>query len=95
MAKISKKERAALIRKGNMLFNEGKIEKASKIFEAVHYVDGLIRVGDHYYGNKELVNSLIYYKKANYKKRIEQVAPQIASVFKAWISDGEEKKGKK
>ncbi|MBU1078356.1 MAG: hypothetical protein KKH98_13750 [Spirochaetes bacterium] len=89
MVKISKKERAELIRKGNRLFNDGKIEKASRIFETVQYIDGLIRVGDHYYAKKELVNSLIYYKKANYQKRIEQLAPEIASICKAWIAEGE------
>lgn len=87
---MSGKDRAELVRKGNMLFNEGEIEKASKIFEAVHYVDGLIRIGDYYYGKSEIVNSLIYYKKANYKKRIEQLAPGIASVFKTWIFEDKE-----
>ena len=87
MPKISKQDRAELIRKGNMLFNEGKIEKASRIFETVQYNDGLVRVGDYYYGNKELVNALMYYKKANYKKRIEQLSPEIANVFKTWISE--------
>ena len=87
MVKISDKDRAGLIRKGNMLFNEEKIEQAAKIFEAVHYVDGLIRIGDYYYGKNEIVNSLIYYKKANYKKRIKQLAPGIASVFKTWIDE--------
>lgn len=90
MAKISEKERAELIRKGNRFFNEGNVEKASKIFDTVHYVDGLIRVGDYYYGKKEVVNSLIYYKKANYKKRIEQLAPDMAAVFKTWMAEKEE-----
>ena len=87
MTRISKKDRVELIRKGNTFFNEGKIEQTSRIFETVKYSDGLIRVGDYYYGKKELVNSLIYYKKANYKKRIRQLAPQIANVFKAWITE--------
>lgn len=85
--KMSSKDRAELIRKGNQLFNKGDIVKAAKVFETVHYVDGLIRIGDYYYGKKELVNSLIYYKKANYKKRIEQLAPEMAKVFKSWIKE--------
>jgi len=87
MTKISGKEKTELVRKGNMLFNEGKIEQAAKIFEAVHYVDGLIRIGDYYYGKNELVNSIVYYKKANYKKRITQLAPGMATVFKTWFEE--------
>ncbi len=86
---ISKSDRAELIQKGNRSFNQGDIEKASKIFETVKHIDELIRVDDdYYYVKNELFNSLIYYK-----KRIQQLASQMANVFKTWIAD-EKKNGK-
>ena len=41
---MTEKERVALIRKGNELYNAGKIEEAIRIFTATGYKDGLTRV---------------------------------------------------
>lgn len=88
--KIDDKNRSELIRKGNQLFNSGQIEQAAKVFETVNYMDGLIRIGDYYYKKNEFINAIKYYKKAKYKKRIEQLTPEIISVFKNWLSEKEE-----
>lgn len=87
--KINEKDRAELIRKGNQLFNSGQIQKAAKIFETVHYMDGLIRIGDLYFKKNQILTALKYYQKAGYQKRIEQVTPQLLSVFKNWLSEKE------
>ena len=41
-------QRAALIRKGNQLYADGKYDFAERIFVTVHYSDGLVRLGDLY-----------------------------------------------
>jgi hypothetical protein len=46
--KLAEGERVALIRKGNELFNQKKLELARKIFITTGYSDGLIRLGDEY-----------------------------------------------
>lgn len=79
---MTDKERVELIRKGNQLFNEGKIEDAGKIFLATNYKDGLVRVGDYYlYQEKKFFKAFFYYKKANYSKRLEEIYKKWAEVI--------------
>lgn len=79
---MTDKERVELIRKGNQLFNEGKIEEAAKIFLATNYKDGLVRVGDHYlYQEKRFFKAFFYYRKANYPKRLEEIYKRWANVI--------------
>jgi hypothetical protein len=85
--KISEKDRVALIRKGNQLFNEGKIEMAGKIFKSINYIDGLIRIGDYYYKKSQPLKALTYYKEANCKPRIEELSQKMFEVLKMWIKE--------
>ena len=52
---LSSEQKALLNRKGNVLFNEGKIIEACRIFVTTGYSDGLTRVGD-FYLKKNLVD---------------------------------------
>lgn len=71
---MTEKERIALIRKGNQLFNEGKLEAAEKIFVATKYKDGLIRVGDYFYFDKKMpLFAYKYYKMANCKEKVNEI----------------------
>lgn len=79
--------RAALIRKGNELFNRGDIQTARRIFLTVHYVDGIIRLGDHYYKNDMPVEALKMYYTAPDRRRIETMAEKMAMVIRSWLSD--------
>ena len=47
-APLTREKRAALIRKGNELFNKGEFALAQRIFVTTKYSDGLIRIGDKY-----------------------------------------------
>jgi len=85
--KISEKERAALIRKGNQFFNEGKIEMAEKIFIATNYKDGLIRIGDYYYKKSQPLRALTYYTKAGFTPRIKEIAEQMVYALKTWLQE--------
>lgn len=85
---MTDKERVELIRKGNQLFNEGKIEEAAKIFLATDYKDGIVRVGDHYYFNeKKIFKAFFYYRKANYKKRLEVIYKLWASIIQFLLNE--------
>lgn len=85
---MTEKERVELIRKGNQLFNEGKIEEAGKIFLATDYKDGLVRVGDYYfYQEKKFYKAFFYYKKANYKKRLDEVYKKWAEVIRFLLEE--------
>ncbi|MCX8028665.1 MAG: hypothetical protein N2712_01560 [Brevinematales bacterium] len=79
---MTNRERIELIRKGNQLFNEGKIEDAAKIFLVTDYKDGLVRVGDHYlYQEKRFFKAFFYYKKANYSKRLNEIYKKWAEII--------------
>ncbi len=85
---MTDKERVELIRKGNELFNQGRIDEAAKIFLQTNYIDGLIRVGDHYYyQEKKLLKAFVYYKKANYKKRLEELYEKMARIIKFLLEE--------
>jgi hypothetical protein len=71
---MDKKERVQLIRKGNELFNNGKIEEATKIFLLVKYIDGIIRVADYYfYEKRQPLYALRFYKAANRQDKVNEI----------------------
>lgn len=83
MSKIDQKKRTDLIRKGNELFNQGRLKEAIQIFATTNYRDGLARVGDHFlYERKEPVNALTFYKKAGHKKGIDYVIGNIVTTIR-------------
>ena len=85
---MTDKERVELIRKGNELFNQGRIDEAAKIFLQTNYIDGLVRVGDHYYyQEKKLLKAFVYYKKANYRKRLEELYEKMARVIRFLLEE--------
>ncbi|MDR2397438.1 MAG: hypothetical protein LBD74_01605, partial [Spirochaetaceae bacterium] len=59
--KIDSAQKAALNRKGNMLYNAGDIEGAKKIFLTTGYSDGISRIGDYYKSQDRYVDALRMY----------------------------------
>lgn len=55
-------ERVVLIRKGNEILNSGDFKTAERIFLTVKYDDGLIRIGDHYYKEGNILDALRLYR---------------------------------
>jgi hypothetical protein len=88
---MDEKERAALIRKGNEFFNDGKIDDASKIFIATKYRDGLTRVGDYFFFDKRMpLFAFKYYKLAERKDRVDDIFMRMMTAFKSLVKgDGE------
>ena len=54
-------QKAALNRKGNVLFNSGDIEGARRIFMSTGYSDAISRVGDYYKSKNRPVEALRMY----------------------------------
>ena len=87
---MNEKERVALIRKGNELYNDGKIEDAIKIFTATGYKDGLTRVGDLFYFDKKMpLIAYKYYKLAGRKDRINDIFMRMIFALQNLVKAGD------
>ncbi len=84
---LPKDKRAALIRKGNEYYNQGKIELAKKIFLTTGYSDGLIRLGDLYYEQDQLLEAFRMYWLAPDRKKVESLVEQTARVIQKWLNE--------
>ena len=84
-AKLPHDKKAALIRKGNELFNRGEIELAKRIFLTAGYSDGLIRLGELYEEKKQPLEAFRMYYAAPHKRRISEMLEQMAGVIQKWL----------
>jgi hypothetical protein len=81
-------DRVALIRTGNALFNEGKIEEAKMYFLRARYGDGIIRVADHYfYELKKPAAALLLYRHAGYTKKVQEIMESIVAVIRSLLAE--------
>ena len=87
---VDSSRKAALNRKGNMLFNSGDIEGAGRIFITTGYSDGLSRVGDYYKSQNRLVEALRMYWIAPDRTKYEPLIMQLAGVVQSLIHETEE-----
>jgi hypothetical protein len=83
-------DKAALNRKGNMLFNSGEIEEARRIFMTTGYSDGLSRVGDYYKSKNRLVEALRMYWIAPDRSKAEPLIEQLSGVIRQLMESDEE-----
>ncbi len=84
---LSSEQRTQLVRKGNELFNAGKLAEARRIFLTAGYSDGLIRLGDHYYKKKQPLEAFKMYWQASASDRIDQMVEQMAGVVRQWLQE--------
>ena len=82
-------QRAALIRRGNELFNAGDIATATRIFVTVRYSDGLIRVGNTLFNKGETLEAFRMFWLAGDRRRIEELSEKMAMVIRKWLRDDE------
>ena len=80
-------EKAALNRKGNMLFNSGKIEEARRIFMTTGYSDGISRVGDYYKSQNRFIEALRMYWIAPDHSKSELLIEQLSGVIKQLLEE--------
>jgi hypothetical protein len=86
-------QKAALNRKGNLLYNSGDVEAARRIFLTTGYTDGLSRVGDHYSSQGRLLDALRMYLTAPDRNKAEPIIIKCASLLQD-IIHSEDKKEK-
>jgi len=83
-------QKAALNRKGNQLFNDGKIEEARRVFMTTGYSDGLSRVGDYYKTKGRILEALKMYWIAPDKNKSQALIEQLAGVLQSMINEPEQ-----
>jgi len=80
-------QKAALNRKGNQFFNEGKIEEARRVFMTTGYSDGLSRVGDFYKSKGRLLEALKMYWMAPDKNKSQPLIEQLSYLIQSMVND--------
>ena len=85
---LTAQQRAVLVRKGNELFNGGKIEEAKRVFLTVGYTDGLIRLGDLYYKRNQPLEAFRMYWLAPDSRKKEMMVERMADIIRKWLREG-------
>ena len=80
-------QKAALNRKGNVLYNSGDIEGARRIFLTTGYSDGLVRVGDYYKSQGRPLDALRMYWIAPDRRKADPIIMQLSLIIQNMIHD--------
>ena len=78
---LSSEQKVILNRKANIMFNNGNIEDARRIYITTGYSDGLTRVGNYYMDKNEGLKALKAYYLAHNKRDAEPIYESIANVI--------------
>jgi hypothetical protein len=84
---IEGSQKALLNRRGNVLFNSGRIEEARRIFLTTSYSDGISRVGDHYKSQGRLLDALKMYWIAPDHTKAEPIIVQLSEIIRQFIQE--------
>ena len=84
---LTSEQKVILNRKGNVMFNEGDVESARRIYTTTGYSDGLTRVGNIYQDNNESLKALKQYVLAHNNRKTEPIYEQIASVISKMLKE--------
>jgi hypothetical protein len=87
--KMDGSQKAALNRKGNMLFNTGNIEGARRVFLTTGYTDGLVRIGDYYKSKGRTLDALKMYWIAPDHKKSEPIIAQLSFIIQKLLKEEE------
>ncbi len=79
--------RAALIRRGNEFFNNGKYEEAKRIFLTTRYTDGLMRLGDYYSKQQQVLEAFRMYWLAPDHRKTDYLVERMAGVVRSWLKE--------
>lgn len=82
---LTSEQKVTLNRKGNVLFNQGDIEQARRIFMTTGYSDGLTRVADVYVTQNREVDALKLYFLAHNERKSQQLLEKIAALISKLI----------
>ncbi|MDR1506903.1 MAG: hypothetical protein LBI67_07340 [Treponema sp.] len=84
---INVTQKAALNRRGNVLFNSGRIEEACRIFLTTGYSDGISRVGDCYKSQGRVLEALRMYWMAPDRTKAEPIIMQLSEIIRHFIHE--------
>ena len=87
---LSSAQKVILNRKGNVLFNQGDIQNARRLFITTGYSDGLTRVADVYYKQGDTLGALKLYLLAHNKSKADQLFEKIAQTVSFYLKEKEE-----
>jgi hypothetical protein len=82
--------KASLNRKGNILYNQGDIEGARRVFMTTGYSDGLSRIGDHYKSKGLLLDALKMYWIAPDRTKAEPILVQLSETIRNFMNEEED-----
>jgi hypothetical protein len=82
--------KASLNRRGNVLFNQGDVEGARRIFITTGYSDGLCRIGDYYQSKGRLLDALRMYWIAPDRSKSEPIIIHLSEIIKHLINEEED-----
>jgi hypothetical protein len=80
-------QKAALNRRGNVLFNSGRIEEARRIFLTTGYSDGISRIGDYYKSQGRALDALKMYWTAPDRTKAEPIIMQLSEIIRHFIQE--------
>lgn len=83
--KINSQEKVLLVRKANELLNRENYNGAKRIYLAIGYSAGLIRLGDYYESGGNTLEALKMYKAANAQTKLSNLTLKMAEVLRLWI----------
>jgi hypothetical protein len=86
-------KRIALIRRGNELFNEKKLDLAERIFLTTGYSDGLIRLGDLYLKQGSPLQALRMYLLAPERNKVDALLERTVQIVQKWLKEEKENVG--
>ena len=84
---LNSEQKVVLNRKANIMFNNGNIEDARRIYITTGYSDGLTRVGDYYMNKNEGLKALKAYYLAHNKRDAEPIYENLAKVISSLLKD--------
>lgn len=87
---LTSEQKAVLNRRANIMFNNGNIEDARRIYITTGYSDGLTRVGDKYVDKNESLKALKVYYLAHNQRKAEPIYNDIAKVISSLVKEDQE-----
>ncbi len=87
VSSLNSEQKVILNRKGNVLFNQGDVESARRIFITTGYSDGLTRVGDVYAERHQSIKALKQYVLAHNKAKAEPIYEKMAQVISCLLKE--------
>jgi hypothetical protein len=88
-ATLTQRQRIALIRKGNEVFNRGDFALAERIYRTTRYGAGLARIGDWHERQNRPLEALSAYRTGRCRAQADILVERIARVLSGWLSEEE------